>query len=604
MAFPNGNIYLLDGIPLDNTYEHTILFSSKSEQLAYFNSKIKKMVPETQYIKKKDSIMVPYLLDEIASVNYMFYRSKNDSKLHYCFVRSKRYQGEDVTELDVELDVMQTYMFDYQLKPSFVERGHVDRWGSDLTPAFSYTEEGLDYGKEYITESAMAIVHPDNVMWFLCLMSHSSEFHEGLTAPSNLNDVPVPYIPYLIPHYIGNAKKSFTINENKIANINDFMVFMGDSAIGTAVKEIAFIPYLPFNLTVSEGGVISNNESGLVLAVDKLEAKDSWLGSIAEIFTGNDDASINLLRIDAKSSSYSSIRSLITIPRDDYIDILYSNDWSSIRSNSKKSKFDKRTESKLLCHPYRYNILCNWKTQPLILKNEYLPEQLDIRMAKSLSFNSSARYWVEGYKGDPHGRSNSLIENTRLELPIISDTFYEYQLQNKIQSNTSLVTGLIGTVGGVALGVATGGVGAVLGVNAALGQGTNVANQIAKQADLKNIPDSIVNSNDSSLSIADQNIYLTYYKYKIDEDSSDRLANYWHMFGYKVNKLVDVAEFIKTRERFNYVKTTAINMSGSFDQEDLIAIKDNFNKGITFWHYYEGFEPLNYEYNNLEKILK
>ena len=604
MALPSGTIYLLKDIPLDNTYEHTLGFTSREEQLSYFMSKRVKTYEYTTYIRKHEVIRVPYLLDDIANVNYVMYKASTNSKWYYCFVTKKKYISDELTDIDVEIDVMQTYLFDYKVQPSFVERSHVNRWGADKSPIFSYTDEGLDYGSEYLVEKAYNIKSEDNVMWFLVLMSHSKEFHEAVTAPSSLNNVPSPYVTYLVPHWMGDARKTFTIGDYAVCNINEFMHFMGDSAIGSAVKEISFIPYLPLDITVDSNGVIVNGESGLTLKVDKLQAKDDWLSSITEIFTGEQDASTNIIRIDANNSSYSTFKTLVSFNRNKGLDVLTLEEWDDILANSKTTKFDERIESKLLTYPYRYNLLTNWKSQPLLIKNEFSPKTLDIKMAKSLSFNNPTRYWVEDYKQDTHGRGNCILENLSLELPIISDAFYEYQLANKNQNNANMINSVINVAkaGVGAEGVLYGSGPAVAGM-AAIGVAQEIGSTIAKNADIKNLPDSVINTNDCSLAIADENIYLTFYRYKINDVDADRLASYWHMYGYKVNRSMDVSRLMKSRERFNYIKTIGINLTGSFDNEDLAQIKANFNKGITIWHYYDGFKPLDYSYMNMETTL-
>lgn len=608
MAKPSGEIYLIHNIPLDNTYEHTIKFNNITEQVSYFMSNRVKTYQYTTYIRKKESIRVGYLLDDIEDVNYVLYRSSSSSKWYFNFITGKKYLGENATELNLELDVMQTYQFDYELKSSFLERGHINRWEADKSPIFSYTDEKLDYGSEYVNEVSYEIKRPDGLMWFLCLMSHSQDFHEGVTAPSSMNDVPIPYVAYLIPHWLGDSSKSFKVTTSgityDIANISQFMAFMGDSAVGKAVKEITYISYLPVNLVVESDGTIVNGTNGLTLAVDKLEAKDSWLDSVKEWFTGNDDASVNLLRIDAKNSSFDNIKSLVSFEREKGLDVLSSSEWTNILANSKTAKFDKRIESKLLTHPYRYNIFTNWKSEPLVIKNEYLPESITVKMSKALAFNNPARYWIEGYKQDVNGRGNSIIEASNLELPIVSDAYYEYQLQNKTQMNVALLSGIASTASSLGVGIATGGASLALGVGVAGNQAGDISSQLAKSNDIKNIPDSVINSKDCTLSIADKNLYLTFYRYKVNDEVAQRLANYWHIFGYKVADTVNLNEYISSRERFNYVKTTAVNIMGSFDVEDLITIKNNFNKGITFWHYYEDFKPLDYSLMNIEKSLK
>lgn len=620
MATPSGVIYLLKDVPLDNTYEHTIKFSSQEEQIAYFMSKVKKEYKYTTYIRKKDTLRVDYLLDDIEDVNYVMYRSSNGSRWYFSFVVSKTYKSEKCTDITVDLDVMQTYQFDYKLMPSFVERCHIDRWEAvTKSPIFSLTDEELEIGKEYLTEKAYNIKRNDNVIWFLVLMTNSKDFHEGLATPSSLNDIPTPYMTYLVPHFIGDNKKKFMLSGDggesgsPISSMSDLMKFMGDSAIGKAIKEISYIPYLPFNIRC-QVDPDDNKRIWCIIAtpdmtfnIDRITPSESWIQQAIGVFTGGDTAYVELARINGLKSDYIDTNMLIRFEKLKGISTMTSSEWDTILANPNTTKFNPKIESKLLTHPYRYNILSNWKQDPLIIKNEYIPDDdIIINMSRALAFNNPARYWVSNYKGDKNGRSNSLLETSTVELPIISDAYYEYQLQNRAQLNAQLVSkGVGGVITGGVSGATIGGVpGALIGAaGGAVNGAVMIGEELAKTSDLKNIPDSIINSTDGSLSIADKNLYLTFYRYKIADNYLERIANYFHMYGYKVNNVLDLNEVVSSRARFNYVKTISCNITGDFDYEDLTRIKNNFNKGITFWHYYQDFKYLNYTFNNIEKNL-
>lgn len=606
MAKPDGVIYLLKNVHLDNTYEHTIKFKNQAEQITYFTSKIKHTYQYTSYIRKKDTLRVDFLLDDIDDVNYVMYRASDRSRWYFSFVTQKVYKSERCTELVVDLDVMQTYQFDYDLKPSFVERCHMNRWGTDKSPIFSLTEEDLDIGKEYITEQAYNIKRNDDVIWFLVLMTNSKEFHEGLATPSTLNDIPTPYMTYLVPHYLGNNRKSFIMSGdggqsgNPISSMTDLMKFMGDSAIGKAIKEISYIPYLPFNIecntvNTSVGSEVWCNvmSAGISFSVDVIQPSESWIQTIL----GGSSSTIKLARLNGLSTTFNDTVKLVEFDKYRGIDKMSEGTLNNIINNPRDSEFDYKIESKLLTHPYRYNILTNWKQEPVIIKNEYLPDTVKVKMSKALSFNNPARYWIEGYKDDINGRGDSLVENSTIDLPIISDAYYEHQLNNKTQMNAQL----LGSAVNVGTAVATGGASA--GAMATVNGGVMIGEELAKSHDLKNLPDTIVNSTDGSLSIADKNIYLSFHRYQIAEDYLKRIGYYFHMYGYKVNSMMELSAVINSRDRFNYVKTISANITANIDYEDLTKIKNIFNRGITFWHYYEGFRYLDYSYNNIEKTL-
>ena len=172
-------------------------------------------------------------------------------------------------------------------------------------------------------------------------------------------------------------------------------------------------------------------------------------------------------------------------------------------------------------------------------------------------------------------------------------------------AGTSLAGGIIsGGMTGGPVGAILGG--AIGGLTSAVHGVTNTANlvrsQNAKQKDLKNLPDTIINPNDSSFNYYDKNDWVSFYRYKICCEFENLLADTFAMSGYTV-KRVKVPN-LKTRVRYNYIKTVGANIVGSFDQNDLATLKAIFDNGVTFWHYNTvNFKPLDYSLENIETKL-
>lgn len=123
---PQGSIYLCK-TPLENDYKNTLTFSSTSEQQSYFNSKVLFSFDNYTYLKKENSIKVFKNIDEIINCNYLFYNNGGfTSKIYYCFITSMEYINENVTLINIETDVYQTWMFNINYNPSFIEREHVN----------------------------------------------------------------------------------------------------------------------------------------------------------------------------------------------------------------------------------------------------------------------------------------------------------------------------------------------------------------------------------------------------------------------------------------------------------------------------------------------
>lgn len=126
MAFvPNGTIRLLAGVPLDNSYTHTLKYASVGAQTAAFTAKTKKVYEHCTYIRETSRIRIPDDYNSVIMCNYMMYQNADfGNKWFYAFIVGVYYINDNATEIEFELDVMQTWAFDYTILPGFIERNH------------------------------------------------------------------------------------------------------------------------------------------------------------------------------------------------------------------------------------------------------------------------------------------------------------------------------------------------------------------------------------------------------------------------------------------------------------------------------------------------
>lgn len=148
MVVPSSNIILLQ-TPFELDYFNNLTFSNSQAQLTYFNSLPHTEITDATYQRKEGVIRYPALIDNILSYNYCMYQNENfSSKWFFAFITNMEYANENMTYINIETDVWQTYQFDITFKKSFVEREHVnnDTIGLHTLP------EGLETG-EYICNS-------------------------------------------------------------------------------------------------------------------------------------------------------------------------------------------------------------------------------------------------------------------------------------------------------------------------------------------------------------------------------------------------------------------------------------------------------------------
>lgn len=146
MSTPQSIIKICSGVRLTNRYDHTIYFDSQEAQKAYFESKVVKTFSHYTYIRKSWTIKVNDTIDNAIKWSYLFFKNKYDGKTYYYFITDVEYINDSTVELTLEIDVMQTYAFDYTMLQCYVDREHieVDEVGASLV------DEGLDPG-EYVT---------------------------------------------------------------------------------------------------------------------------------------------------------------------------------------------------------------------------------------------------------------------------------------------------------------------------------------------------------------------------------------------------------------------------------------------------------------------
>lgn len=128
---PNSTLYILKNVPLDTTYDHTLWFDTATAQAEYFSSLAKYRLSYQNgtaftYLRvNRGAIKVPFKADALYDCNYIMFRNNGfGDKWFYAFIRSVEYVNNTTAEITFELDVMQTWHFDYTIDQCYVEREH------------------------------------------------------------------------------------------------------------------------------------------------------------------------------------------------------------------------------------------------------------------------------------------------------------------------------------------------------------------------------------------------------------------------------------------------------------------------------------------------
>ena len=174
---PNSTVVILNDVPLDNNYEHTVYFTSENNQYNYFYGKRKYVKSNQSYRRHTEkSIKIDISFDEMFGCNYMMFRNESyENKWFYAFITDVKYVNNDVTEIVFEIDVLQTYHFDYTLDDCFIERQHgaTDLVGDNIVP------EPLKIGDYEVNKDGLYVPEPLRKLSLIILSTLKADKTEG-----------------------------------------------------------------------------------------------------------------------------------------------------------------------------------------------------------------------------------------------------------------------------------------------------------------------------------------------------------------------------------------------------------------------------------------
>ena len=631
-----SRVFLFKGIPFFNNYNNVRDFVSLEEQDNYFLNKEKIELLQTYQRVNLNQIKIGMSYDDLKEINYMSFI--NDNKKYYAFVIDLTYINQNTTLLTYEIDVFQSFMFDFNFKTSFVDRKHCKRFDENNKPIIYLQEENLNYGDSYdikkITKYSQVKALDDNTydILFMVFATPMDLGVDGFTTygGSRVNGINTNLFYYITPFVRTGSTRNIKMNNNNLSSPYEVLQNLtANSNIVGKTCNIYFTKFLPVEVTA--------------------ETKLDTLG-VSYI-----DLKIGSLESKLLPSTSSSPHPIICVP----VGIEIEGAIQELDCGNKYDGFTKFNESKLYNYPYSLTQITDFKGHNFICKNEYIVgDNLNIGIQNLIGSYPKTAVLIKNYNQTGYNLENGFIDNDTNDIPIISDATASYiqssrnvlNLQDNyaidnanrsiLQTNAGLdlatrqiktneMLGYIGNglnlAGGI-VGVATGQAGGVnsilssaLGgvsnyyesmyakeqanqnanfsnINARIGAEQSIGLRQAKLADINNQPPNINGMGKDvifSYGYDYGDIYVI--KKEIKKEYRERLENYFKMFGYTFNDL-EIPN-LRTRKAFNYLKTTACNIVGNIPQNYLNILKSIFDKGVTIWHNEQMFD---YSQNNDE----
>ena len=529
---PSSNIVLLK-TPMELGDDNQLTWSTKQEQYNYFNSLPKLLLDDATYQRKDNEIRFP----TSSTITY-----EDLIQYNYCMYQNEAYDDKwfyaYITEINYINDGMSTIK---------IETDVWNTWCFDITLKQSFVE------REHVNDDTIG------------LHTIPEGLETGGYFPSDYSIMNYGTL-YANPYYV-----CVGITENILDNTSPILLYN---------RVYSGIQYL-----------VIRDESSLTKFINKYDN------------AGKNEAIVCLFMIPG---AFIDLGHAINWSVEDniyYTTISTGEDATSIKDISlsrpaqigiSSNKYIPKN-NKLFTGEYMYLLLDNMSGSVAKYDYEYFsnPQECNFHCIGAITPGCSLQTFPANYKGIPNNISEGLLN---AKLPICSwnsDIYTNWLTQNGVNIGISLATSGLQIIGGAL--ISSTGAGSVMGASQMTSGALNIANTLGQVYEHSLAPNQAQgNINNGDVIFANNRIYPTFYKMSIKEEYAKIIDDYFSMYGYKVNSLK--VPNIRGRRNWNYVKTIGCNITGDIPQIDLEKIRNQFDKGVTFWHHSNTF--LDYSQTN------
>lgn len=591
---PTNELLLLRNIPLDPTYVNTLYFDNATAQENYFKGKVKYVSDnitgmtgnahwtELTYIRRtQNTVRIQVNADKIMDCNYIMFRNTNfGTKWFYGFITETNYINDTTTEIVWELDVMQTWFFDFSLAPCFVERIH---YASDVLGKPNHTPEPVALG-DYWTYAKGQTTFSNNV--YVVVVTSSIVKSMARTAQQD-----EPEEPESVPEQHELLEPDLNFPSNVLPNPPS-----GDDNLDK--DKPADNP--ANNPGSGDGDII--NASGLFYTgiysglayfsfIDANEV-NAYLSKLDE--AGKADSVVSIFM--APKSFYKRGRKTLTSAQADVPKLISTFPHDKYRNKVYGSFVPKN--NKLFQYPYCYLRVSNNAGQNQNLWFE------DWDGTPTLEFSCATTPTPEiicsprWYNGESYCASKKVVVSGFPQCAWTSDAYKAYLAQRNSSLAFDMTTDAVGraasgafagaTAGGL-IGSVVPGAGTAIGAigGAILGAGGSLLSNITKTVsnDMRqSIEPPITHGTtapgtDFARGILDFSITAR----GLHPQEAKVADDFFTMFGYSANQVFRPS--INVRPHFTFVKTQGCNIKGSIPGQDAQKICQIFDNGVTHWRY-------------------
>lgn len=586
-------------------------------------------------------------------------------KYYYYFIKNIMQDSGNQVKVWLELDIFQTYFIDIEFSDCEILKAHLNRFidNGDGTVSFNgetnsslfENEELKNFPKRLkkretyvltsdriggglvpseISSSTLEIMDNNFITWVYVYLNKSVlnvEF-SGTGFPTNakvfreqVNEdyMIMPYVLLAFP--LMKTSSKFYIDMQRRFQLTytwDFRSFLANviPQIQSYILDIRLSQTAPFpNMNYFDQYIFKGSTESETITIEDLESQEHSNNTFAEFFplgkTTNSSGSMaciiytHIIDTDNEFNLKSGMNS-----RTVETEIQYSFNKNEIIGSLKNKKFN----PKLLSTNFKEIRVGQGLGNPFIYDAQKMNTNKMLLLWRESLVPGITRSFVACINNDLEKENSIYNEKTfesLLGASISQDTSFPYsenQLQNYLANNKNFfLQNSINRIKDLSAGITGAGINAAAqnygaAISGAVGSVSNLITSIINEQltvdNLKNAPESYQNLNGNpslTLGINDNKTYVEIWEAL--ENELEIANDFMCQYGFTVNKIANIKQFVNTRKYYNYIKaniqeTSGINISRIVHER----FKEMFARGVRFWN----VDSFSYDLENYEKWLE
>lgn len=226
MFSPDSSLRLLN-MRMDSELRNTLWFPDRNTQTNWFLSQTDFIsFTDYSYVKKDNTIVLACREEDIWRFNYVMYQNTNfSSKWFYAFIVKREWASDYSTRIYLKTDPLQTWLFDWSLMTSFIERQH----STTDTPGDNIIPEPIGGSQTVYQQAGILDASPAKIYIFATCLP------DGTSADGTfLNDV-----------YSGSAiVQTANADTAGIKQISEYLKAYVENGLASAVSKIQSMPFM------------------------------------------------------------------------------------------------------------------------------------------------------------------------------------------------------------------------------------------------------------------------------------------------------------------------------------------------------------------------